>query len=146
MDKEQNKELIKDHPLGMVKRINDGKVIVIFSRTSACGKCEACGLLKETGEMFLEFDYDEDVEVGEMVGVYVDESFFLLSAFLLYGIPLAVLLVGTGLASIVFHEGYNQLIAAGIGFFLCVASYFVLKKYDSYFEKIKKKYMKYTKI
>lgn len=142
----ENKEIIKDHPLGVVKEIKDGKVIVTFSRTSACGKCEACGLLKETGEMYLDFDYEEEVEVGEGVGVYVNESFFLLSAFLLYGIPLLVLLVGIGVASIFFNEGYSQLIAAAIGFALCVASYFVLKKYDGYFERIKKKYMKYTKI
>ena len=141
-----NKKIIKDHPLGVVKEIKDGKVIVVFCRSSACGKCEACGMLKETGEMYLSFDYEEEVEVGESVGVYVDESFFLLSAFLLYGIPLAVLLLGIGLASLVFSEGYSQLIAAAIGFALCVASYFVLKKYDGYFEKIKKKYMKYTKI
>lgn len=141
-----HKEIIKDHPLGVVKEIKDGKVTVVFSRTSACGKCEACGLLKETGEMYLEFDYEEEVKVGEAVGVYVDESFFLFSAFMLYGIPLVVLLLGIGLASLIFNEGYQQLIAAAIGFALCVASYFILKKFDGYFERIKKKYMKYTKI
>jgi len=141
-----NKELIKDHPLGVVKEIKDEKVTVIFRRSSSCGKCEACGLLKETGEMFLEFDYEEQVEKGEAVGVYVDEKFFLLSAFLLYGIPLVVLLAGIGIASIFFNEGYGQLVAALIGFVLCFGTYFVLRKYDGYFEKIKKKYMKYTKI
>jgi len=141
-----NKEILKDHPLGVVKEIKDGKVIVVFSRTSACGKCEACGMLKETGEMYLSFDYEEEVKVGENVGVYVDESFFLFSAFLLYGIPLLVLLIGTVLASLIFNEGYNQLIAAGFGFVMCVASYFVLKKYNGYFDKKKNKYMKYTKI
>ena len=141
-----NKELIKDHPLGVVKEIKDDKVTVIFCRSSSCGKCEACGMLKETGEMYLDFDYNEKVEVGESVGVYVDEKFFLFSAFMLYGIPLVVLLIGIGLASIVFKEGYSQLIAALIGFGLCVATYFVLKRFDNYFEKIKKKYMNYTKI
>ncbi|MBN2880025.1 MAG: SoxR reducing system RseC family protein [Clostridia bacterium] len=141
-----NKELVKDHPLGVVKEIKDNRVTVIFRRSSACGKCEACGLLKETGEMFLEFDYEEQVEKGEAVGVYVDEKFFLLSAFLLYGIPLVMLLAGIGISSIFFNDGYGQLLAALIGFTLCVGTYFVLKRYDGYFEKIKKKYMKYTKI
>ena len=143
MDK---KNVIKDHPLGMVKEIKDNKVIVVFGRSSACGKCEACGMLKETGEMYLDFELEDQVEVGEHVGVYVDEGFFLLSAFLLYGIPLFVLLLGIGVASIFFNEGNQQLIAAGIGFVLCVASYFVLRKFDGYFEKIKRKYMKYTKL
>ncbi len=141
-----NKELIKDHPLGVVKEIKDGKVTVIFCRSSSCGKCEACGMLKETGEMYLNFDYREDVEVGESVGVYVDDRFFLISAFLLYGIPLVVLLLGIGIASIFFNEGYAQMLAALIGFGLCVATYFVLKKFDGYFEKIKEKYMNYTKV
>lgn len=141
-----NNQVTKDHPAGVVKEIKDGKVIVIFGRSSACGKCEACGLLKETGEMFLSFDLDEEVEVGESVGIYVEESFFLLSTFLLYGIPLIVLLIGVGFSSLIFNEGYYQLIAALIGVVMCVASYFILKKYDGYFENIKKKYMKYTKI
>ena len=35
-------------------------------------------------DLYLDFDYEEDVIVGEGVGVYVDESFFLLSAFLAF--------------------------------------------------------------
>lgn len=142
----QPKELIKDHPLGVVKEIKDGKVTVIFSRTSACGDCHACGLMKGTGDMYLEFDFEEDVQVGDKVGIYVDGSFFLVSTLLLYGLPLVVLLAGIGVASIFFNQGYEQLIAAGIGITLCIASYYVLKGFDSYFERIKKKYMKYTKV
>lgn len=141
-----NKKLIEGHSLGVVKEIKNGKVTVIFSRTSACGDCHACGLMKGTGEMYLEFDYEEDVQVGDRVGIYVDGSFFLVSTLLLYGIPLIVLLAGIGVSSIFFNEGNEQLIAAGIGIALCIASYFVLKGFDSYFEKIKKKYMKYTKV
>jgi len=146
MDNIENKELIKDHPLGVVSKIENGKVTVIFSRTSACGDCHACGLMQGTGDMYLEFDYEEEAQVGDSVGIYVDGGFFLMSTLLLYGIPLVVLLAGIGVASIFFNQGYEQLIAAGIGIALCIASYYVLKMFDSYFERIKKKYMKYTKV
>lgn len=134
------------HPAGIVKEVNEDKVIVVFNRSSACGKCDACGMLKETGEMYLSFEKTQDVQVGETVDVYVDEGFFLLSALLLYGIPLAVLLAGIGISSLIFKEGYYQIISAFIGVGLCIVSYYVLKRFNGYFDKIKKKYMKYTKI
>lgn len=139
------KIMTSNHPKGIVKQVNEDKIIVIFSRSSACGKCEACGLLKETGEMFIEFPKKEDVSIGDIVNVEVEEKFFLLSALLLYGVPLLGLIVGITLGTLIFGDNL-QSISAILGISLAVISYFILKIFDKKFEKMKLRYMSYSTV
>lgn len=134
----------RHHPMGIVKSVQNKWITVVFSRSSACGKCEACGMLKETGDMILDFEMKDPVQVGDFVDVVVDEKFFLFSALLLYGVPLIFLIVGITVGLMIFTGENGEMLSAILGMGSAVASYFILKAFDPKFQRMKRRFMKYS--
>ncbi len=134
-----------DYEKGIVVAIENGEVIVEFYRSSACGKCGACMMAKDTGKMVLKLPHTKDIEVGDEVFVDVERKFYLLSTVLLYVFPLAVL-VGAIVVGVNVIKGDNaQVFSALIGIILSFGSYFALRLFNKKFIRMKAQSMTYFK-
>lgn len=77
---------------GQIIERNDGKglVTIRFERPEVCGKCGACGVGSQKGEVTLL----SDCKVGDWVRVELPENRFIQATALVYIIPLFGLLMG----------------------------------------------------
>lgn len=141
-----NEPKIESHPIGVVKAIEGDQVVILFQRSAACAGCQACGLHKDTGEMMLSLPKDEEVQIGDKVGIMVKNEFFLKSAFLLYVVPLFVLIAVIGFGSLVFKSEMGQVILAIAGFALASGTYFALKLFKAKFKAMKQHNMGYYRV
>lgn len=87
--------------LGQVVDIRDGKAHVKFTRSSACGRCQACGMLASQNEIVIEVPNELGASVGDMVAVSIRSKKALGASALAYVFPLIMLIVGVavGLAA-----------------------------------------------
>jgi len=131
-----------DHQIGIVKEINDGKVFLAFQRSEACGKCGACGVLTKTHEMVMTIP-DDDYHVGDKVLVSIETRYFMLSAFLLYVVPLIGLLAGIIISSAL---GAEQIISAIIGLVSAAVLLVLLRLFKNRFEAMKSTSIKFIKM
>ena len=131
---------------GTVKAIENHEVTVEFHRSSACEKCGACMMAKDTGKMFIKLPYKKPVEVGDEVYVDVEKHFFILSSVLLYIVPLIVLVASIVIGINVIKGDSAQIISAAIGVVLSFGSYFVIRLFNKKFAGMKEKSMTYFKV
>ena len=117
--------------LGQVVDIRGGKAYVKFTRTSACGRCQACGMLSTQNEIVIEVPNEMDASVGDMVAVSIRSKKALNASALAYAFPLAMLIIGVALGWLlgstwgVFDEPQMPAALFGLGF---AALSFVLLK------------------
>lgn len=117
--------------LGQVVDIRGGKAYVKFTRTSACGRCQACGMLSTQNEIVIEVPNEMDASVGDMVAVSIRSKKALSASALAYLFPLVMLIVGVVLGWLlgsvwgVFAEPQMPAALFGLGF---AALSFVLLK------------------
>jgi len=131
---------------GIIKEIKDSEVTVEFYRSSACEKCGACMMAKDTGKMMIKLPYTKKVEIGDEVYVDVKRDFFLFSSVMLYIFPLVVL-VGAIVVGVNIIKGESaQVYSALIGIALSFGSYFALKLFKKKFLDMKTKSMTYYKV
>ena len=131
---------------GIVKSIENNEVTVEFHRSSACEKCGACMMAKDTGKMFIRLPYKKEVNVGDEVIVDVERKFFLLSSVLLYIVPLAILIAAIFVGINVIEGDNAQVYSAALGIVLSFGSYFVIRLFNKRFAGMKKKSMTYYKV
>ena len=131
---------------GTIKAIENHEVTVEFHRSSACEKCGACMMAKDTGKMFIKLPYTKAVEVGDEVYVDVEKNFFILSSVLLYIVPLIVLVASIAIGINVIEGDSAQIISAAIGVVLSFGSYFVIRLFNNKFAGMKEKSMTYFKV
>jgi len=118
---------------------------VKFKRSSACGKCSACGMLKDMSEIVVDVENTLDVHPGQKVEVEFETGTSLKSAAIAYLIPLAMLLVGAILGYLLgssINLGLPADICGALGAILfAVLSLFILKGIDRKMkDKLKKIY------
>ena len=105
-------------------------VMVSLSRTTACEHCEACRVGFKPGdrEILVRAKNLCDAQIGDFVNIEIKGRDFLLAAFIMYGIPFVMMVVG-------FFVGYQAGAYAGtearelIGFFsglFCIAVTFIV--------------------
>ena len=126
--------------LGEVVAIEDGIAKVKFKRSSACGHCGACGILKDMSEIVIEVKNSLGASVGERVEVEFEESNSLKSAALAYLFPLIMLIMGVVLGYVIGSSGLlpipTEIFAAILGIVFVIITWFILRLID---KKLKKR-------
>lgn len=79
---------------GQVVDIQGGVAHVKFVRTSACGKCHACGMLSTQNEIVVQVDNDSHAAVGDLVAVSIRMKKAMRASVLAYVFPLVMLILG----------------------------------------------------
>lgn len=109
--------------VGRVIGSENGQIVVCFERPEACAHCGAC----DSGRHQTAVKIPGDAPVGSMVTVDMPEKKVLGASMLAYVIPLAMLLLGIALGTVLFQQ---EALWAACGFVLMLSSYFVLKGID----------------
>jgi len=116
---------------GLVVKIEDKTAFVRFMRSSACGKCKACGMLSTQNEIFVEVPNDIGARVGEYVEVSIVMKKAIKASAIAYLFPLIMLFAGMlfgWLLTDVWHIFANRdLLMAICALIFVVSSFFLLK-------------------
>lgn len=116
--------------VGTIVSINDNKATISLERKSACADCHACEMGSDTKTMTMVAINECEGKVGDnvMIELVVDRLMF--ATFVLYGIPLVTMLFG-------FFLGYmissNEIISFSIGIIILFITYFVIRRFESFF-------------
>ncbi len=79
---------------GEVVDIKENTAYVRFIRSSACGRCKACGMLANQNEIVVEVPNDLDASLGDRVAVSITVQKAVKASVLAYIFPLFMLLLG----------------------------------------------------
>ncbi len=116
---------------GQVVDIKGDIAHVKFMRTSACGKCHACGMLSTQNEIVVQVKNEYDAAVGELVAVSIRMRKAMGASVLAYVYPLFMLILGVFIGWVladVWHVFENaDTTMALFGIFFAVLSFFLLK-------------------
>lgn len=122
--------------IGEVIKTEKGNATVSFERKTACDKCGMCAFNKDDMKVKLVLKNDVNAKVGDVVEVSMGDRFVLISAVIVYLIPLVLVGLGILVGTLCNLEDYIQIILAVVGLVLgFVISAFIDKKL-----KKKKKY------
>ncbi|MDD5017108.1 MAG: SoxR reducing system RseC family protein [Eubacteriales bacterium] len=119
---------------GEVVDIKEDMARVRFRRTSACGRCKACGMLSGQNEIVVEVPNELNATVGDYVAVSIKMQKALRASAIAYVFPLFMLIAGvfTGwLLSGVWHIFANQDAAMAVSAIIFVLLSFLLLKIAS---------------
>lgn len=135
---------------GEVVRIDGAAAYVKFCRTSACGKCKACGMLSGQNEIVVEVANTQDARVGDLVCVKITTGKAVKASALAYVFPLIMLILGVllgWLLSEVWHIFENMDTVMAICAIIFVLLSFLLLKIASplYNKTVKNVYTMLTK-
>lgn len=119
---------------GVVESIKNDKATVAIMRHSACGDCGACQMGKENMERKVEAINPIGAKIGDQVTMEMSDDTVLKAAFIVYMVPLFVLIAGIFITKIVLEffqisdmvELYGVLVGL-IGMALC---FWYIKKRD----------------
>lgn len=122
--------------IGQIIEKKDDYVVVLLERKDACGKCNACTAGIESKDMFLEASNPFDAQEGDIVGVSLAQSNFLLAVVIMYVLPLVAMLIGLGVGSFVGGTlDLNQEIMALIfGLVFLVIAFLIIKGNERHFK------------
>ncbi len=99
-------------PIGTVSKIEDNYVFVTIDRQDMCGDCHACEVVTNPKKCEIKCQSDKNCKVGDTVKISLDDSRFIKSVLIMYGIPLISLFIGLaigwGIANI-FQFKANEL-------------------------------------
>ena len=116
---------------GQVVDIQENMAHVKFMRTSACGKCKACGMLAHQNEIVVEVEDTLGVQVGERVAVKITSRKALKASAIAYAFPLLMLILGVVLGYLmgdVWHVFENTDMAMALGgLIFAILSFLLLK-------------------
>ena len=97
-------EMIKEY--GQVVELRGSEAMIKFMRTSACGRCHACGMLSSQNEIVVSVPNTLGAEIGDRVGVSIRIRKALGASAIAYVFPLGMLVLGAfvgWLLSAVWH-------------------------------------------
>lgn len=129
----------------------DGNIAkVLFHRTSACGKCNACGFEKNQQEMVIVTENTLHAKVNDKVTMeIVPGGIFKASAYA-YVFPLCMLILGMAAGYIIGSAtgifGNPEIFSAVCGIVLTAAAFLVIKLTEPYLKKRIKKAFRMTAI
>ncbi len=79
---------------GEVVNVKDKTAFVKFMRTSACGKCKACGMMAGQNEIIVQVPNELDAQIGDYVAVSIKMRKAIKASALAYVFPLIMLIAG----------------------------------------------------
>jgi sigma-E factor negative regulatory protein RseC len=124
---------------GQVVAINGDMAQVKFVRSSACGKCHACGMTHDQKEIIISVENTKNAEVDEMVNIQIDSKKALYSSFVVYVVPLIMLILGVWLGTILGKNGFimkdADMMGALTGLVFTALAFFGIKALEPFFKK-----------
>ncbi len=116
---------------GQVVDVKGDIAHVKFMRTSACGKCHACGMLSTQNEIVVQVKNEADAAVGDMVAVSIRMKKAMGASVLAYVFPLLMLILGVFFGWLLVNEWHMfqnaDITMALCGIIFAVLSFFLLK-------------------
>ncbi len=113
---------------GEVVRIENDTAHVLFKRSSACGKCSACGMLKDMSEHVIDVKNTVDAKRGDRVMVEFAAKHGIVSSVIAYIFPLIMLVIGVILGYIIGEAfGDSEIIAAVSGLVFTAIAFITIK-------------------
>lgn len=113
----------------VLKTMSNGLAEVLVERATACGdNCGSCGVCKYASEIRTYAKNTLGASEGEQVVIKTKSSDIIGAAFLIYVVPLAVLLLSYALCA---YNGMPELHGIGVSFaafFVCVAVVTVIQR------------------
>ncbi|WP_432665381.1 SoxR reducing system RseC family protein [Wukongibacter baidiensis] len=135
---------------GRVIATDKGNATVLLMKHSACGDCGACHIGEENMNMKIEALNSASAGIGDKVMVDMGTPNVLTAAFIAYGIPLIMLIIGiAGGNSILTLLGVTkgiELYSLFIGAILLALTYIIIRKKDDKFKESKKYLSEITEI
>lgn len=110
---------------GKVIKVEGDVAYVQFKRTSACGNCQACGMLKDMSEVTVDVKNTGGAKTGDTAVIEFSFKHSLKSSLLAYGFPLLMLFIGVFFGYYIligwFPGAEPDVVAAlsGLGFTIC---------------------------
>lgn len=106
---------------GQIVAVKENTAFVRFTRTSACGKCHACGMLSGQKDVVIEVENTHGGQVGDLCDIALPSQSILKASLLAYLFPLCFLVAGLpigswlhGLLSVPWHHDlFTALFALG---------------------------------
>jgi len=123
---------------GKVVRVEGDMAYVLFKRSSACGKCQACGMLKDMSEITIPVKNIIDAEEGDIVTMEMPGKTIVKGSLAAYIFPLIMLIAGALLGYYIFGDiiGLSRDLSAAIfGLGLTVIAFIVLRILEPVFAK-----------
>lgn len=116
---------------GEVIEIKGNIAKVRFMRTSACGKCNACGFKKNQNEVVIETENTLNAQVHDKVEMEIASGSILKASVYAYIFPLAMLVLGLVSGYIIGNAfnifGNPEIFSAICGIVLTAVSYLIIK-------------------
>lgn len=123
---------------GEVVEINGNTAKVKFTRSSACGKCNACGLSANKQTITVETPNSLNAQVGDEVLVEIDTSVSLKASAIAYIFPLCMLILGIILGSLflqIVNIQNTDFVLASFGVVFAALGLILLKPVDNIMKK-----------
>jgi len=121
---------------GLVIETGSETATVTLQRHLTCESCGRCGILSgaaDRRELTVEALNPIQAQKGQRVIMETDDRQILFLSFMLYMVPLLVMLIGifAGLSiAETFNVSANELFAVGTGFILMIAVYVLIRGWD----------------
>ena len=119
---------------GLVVKIEDKNALVQFRRTSACGKCKACGMMAGQNDIIVEVPNEINAKVGQLVEVNIVMKKAIKASAIAYIFPLIMLVLGAVLGWLltdIWNVFANKDVTMAISALIFTALSFLLLKLAS---------------
>lgn len=135
---------------GKIIAVNKENATVQLMRHAACGDCGACHMGEENMNMKIEALNTAGADIGDKVVVDMETQDVLTAAFIAYGMPLIMLVIGIAGGKFILGflgmERNIELFSFGMGLILMTITFFKIRKNEDKFKESKKYLSKITKI
>ena len=133
----------------VIEVLKNNKAKVLMRKHSACGDCGACQHGKENMKLNIIAANEISAQSGDIVEVDMETQNVLGAAFIVYVIPLFLLIIGIIAGNYFFNKiGFtnSEIYSALTGFMLMAISFAVIKTFEKSFQGDKKYLPTITKI
>lgn len=120
-----------------VTRIENGRVWIKASQSSACGTClqqSSCGtatLSHWLPKREFAVDCDRALKVGDRVTVAIDDSHLLLGSLLIYGLPLLSALSAVGVANLILPVPWMEPWLPELGLSVLLSTFWLIHRWQT---------------
>lgn len=117
----------------IVEVIDDSTAIVTMVKHTSCKNCGACHIGSKP-EMSITVENTVNAKLGNIVEVSMPTQNILSAAFIMYVIPLVMLVAGIGIGTKIFSSlSGGEIFAILLGFALLTVSYLVIRQNEKRF-------------
>jgi sigma-E factor negative regulatory protein RseC len=120
---------------GQVLKVSNGQAQVLFNRTSACGKCKACGMAAGNNQIIVTAQNKVNAKEGDRVEVQFTSKNALTTSAIAYLFPLAMLIAGLAVGFNIPVQMDRQAFAAIMGIGFTAGAFVILKIANPFFKR-----------